>query len=96
MLTGFGLALSVIVPVCFSAAGTVTGLRSDRAIAQLTSVGYAGLMIGPPMIGFLSDRFGLRTALFLIPSAMLIAAAALARRAAAELGPARVDSSMEV
>ena len=74
LFTIVGLGLSTIAPVCYSAAGSATTVRSDVAIAQLTSIGYAGLMAGPPIIGFLSDQIGLRIALGMLPLVMLIAA----------------------
>ncbi|MBG0832261.1 MFS transporter [Planomonospora sp. ID67723] len=57
-----GLAVATISPVAFSLAGEATG-NPGPAIAQTGAMGYAGLLLGPVIIGFLSDLASLRTAL---------------------------------
>ncbi|WP_326822713.1 MFS transporter [Streptosporangium sp. NBC_01756] len=47
----FGLGLSTIVPQVFSAAGNHDPARAGQAIAQVATVGYAGLVAGPAIIG---------------------------------------------
>jgi MFS family permease len=58
-----GLGMSNIVPVLFSLAA----LRKPDAIGRATSAvfatGYLGFLIGPPMVGFLAQRFTLPLAL---------------------------------
>jgi len=58
-----GLGLSTIVPIVYSTAGNTEGVSPSVGIAMATTVGYAGFFIGPPVIGFLADAFGLRLAL---------------------------------
>ncbi|MBT8219499.1 MAG: MFS transporter [Bacteroidia bacterium] len=58
-----GLGLSTIVPIVYSAAGNTPGVNPGVGIAMATTVGYAGFFVGPPVIGFLADSFGLRVAL---------------------------------
>ncbi|MEZ4984681.1 MAG: MFS transporter [Saprospiraceae bacterium] len=78
-ITGFfmvGLGLSTIVPVVYSTAGNMPGLPSGVGISMVTTIGYAGFLIGPPLIGFISEWLGLRTgmgtvlALFLVMIAL--------------------------
>lgn len=69
-LAGFGL--SILIPVCFSVAGKSGDSNPEVAIAQLTSIGYSGFMIGPPVIGFLSYRFGLVNGLLIVPLLMSV------------------------
>lgn len=56
-LAGFvliGLGASNIVPVMFSAAGRLPGTPPAIAIATATTLGYAGLLSGPALIGFVA------------------------------------------
>lgn len=56
-LSGFvliGLGASNIVPVMFSAAGRLPGTPPAIAIATATTLGYAGLLSGPALIGFVA------------------------------------------
>ena len=77
-----GLGLSNVVPVLFSAAGRAHPAAPSVGVALASGLGYAGMVGGPPLIGFAADAVGLRLAL-LIP---LLAAAAIA---GAALRPAR-------
>jgi fucose permease len=65
-----GLGLSVSFPLVLSAAGR---LRSST-IATVTTWGYAGMIVGPSMIGFLADRVGVRLALAPVVLLCLLAA----------------------
>ncbi|MFI0419431.1 MFS transporter [Spongiactinospora sp. 9N601] len=58
-----GVAVATISPVALSLAGTATG-SPGPAIAQTSAMGYAGLLLGPVVIGFVSDHASLRTAMF--------------------------------
>lgn len=57
-----GLGVATISPLTLSLAGTATATPGP-AIAQAGAMGYAGLLLGPVVIGFLSDATSLRTAL---------------------------------
>jgi MFS family permease len=70
-----GLGVSNVVPVAFSAAGRE---RGPGGVAMAASIGYAGLMAGPPLIGPIADLVGLRIALGTVLAAVL-AVAALSR-----------------
>ncbi|GGT02058.1 MFS transporter [Planobispora rosea] len=59
----FGLGLATIVPQVFSAAGNHDPARAGQAIAQVATVGYAGLVAGPAIIGGVSELAGLPAAL---------------------------------
>ena len=63
---GVGLALSSIVPVVFSRAAKLPGLKAGVGISAVSSIGYAGFLVGPAAIGFLSQAFGLRPALLFV------------------------------
>lgn len=76
-LAGFvlvGAGLAPVAPVLFSAATRVPGVSRAAAIASVTSIGYAGFMIGPPLIGGLAHATSLTVALsVIVVSASLLA-----------------------
>ena len=55
-----GAGLSVAVPIVFSLSGRIKGLSASAALSMVTTISYLGLFIGPAVIGFLSEGFGLR------------------------------------
>ncbi|MEU4330709.1 MFS transporter [Nonomuraea dietziae] len=59
----FGFGLSTLVPQVFSAAGNHDPARAGEAIAQVATLGYAGLMLGPVIIGGAAEVVGLPLAL---------------------------------
>src|SRR5262249_37496285 len=58
----WGLGLSVVFPSAMSAAGEIPG-RGSRAIATVSTIGYAGFLLGAPLIGFLAHVMPLLDAL---------------------------------
>lgn len=75
-----GLGLANVVPPIFSAANRVPGVPAASALAMVASMGYAGGLAGPPVIGVLSDAVGLRFGFALLAAAAMIIALT-ARRA---------------
>lgn len=68
-LLGFGavgLGLSVVVPLVFSAAGKLPGIASGTGIAGVATIGYAGFLAGPPIIGLIAEVTSLRFAMLLV------------------------------
>jgi fucose permease len=67
-----GLGLSVVIPLMFSAAGTLASTKyagiiaPSEAVAKVSGVSYFGFVIGPPLIGFIADVIELRWSLLLI------------------------------
>lgn len=77
MLVGLGLAN--VVPVMFAAAAQVPGVAPAHGVAAVSSVGYLGFMVGPPLIGALARWSSLTTALWAVALfAVLLGAAARA------------------
>jgi len=71
-----GVAVATVSPMAISLAGGATG-DPGPAIAQTGAMGYAGLLLGPVIIGFLSDLVTLRVGLGIaVVLGVLIAAAA--------------------
>ena len=84
-LIGFvlvGLGASNIVPVLFSAAGRIPGTAPGIAIATVTVLGYAGMLSGPAVIGFVARATSLPLALCGIAALLVVVAmcASIARR----------------
>ncbi|MFC4112451.1 MFS transporter [Nonomuraea zeae] len=92
-----GLGVATISPLTLSLAGTATDTPGP-AIAQAGAMGYAGLLLGPVVIGFLSDATSLRTALGIgVVLGVLIALASrlLPRRETAVVTPLPVREPAE-
>lgn len=80
-IAGFGLTgigLSNMVPVLFSTAGAVETGHPDHAVAAVSTMGYAGVLTGPPLVGFIAQGTSLATAFALIALLVLGMAAAAA------------------
>jgi fucose permease len=67
VLMGFvliGVGAANIVPVFFTAAGRIKSVASSKAVSAIGSMGYAGQLAGPAILGFIAHHFSLPTALF--------------------------------
>jgi len=70
-----GAGLAVVIPLAFSAAGNLPGASAGPAIAAVSTVGYTGFVVGPPLIGFAAELLHLRWALTIVAlSGAMIAA----------------------
>ncbi len=69
-----GLGLGNIAPVLFAGGGRLEPDAPGRGIAAVTTLGYSGFLLGPPLIGFLAQVSSVSTALFLTVAAALIIA----------------------
>ena len=61
-----GLGAANIVPVLFSASGRVPGVPAGLGLATVTTIAYAGLLLGPALVGFVSDATSLPIAFVLV------------------------------
>jgi MFS family permease len=57
-----GLGLSNLVPIFISAAGASDAESAGPGVATVSTMGYLGLLAGPPVIGALSTLASLRVA----------------------------------
>jgi fucose permease len=67
VLIGFvliGVGAANIVPVFFTAAGRIKNVASSKAVSAIGSMGYAGQLAGPAILGFIAHHFSLPAALF--------------------------------
>ncbi|WBU64569.1 MFS transporter [Paracoccus aerodenitrificans] len=77
-LIGFamiGIGYAVLMPLAFSRAANDPDTAPGPAIAGVAMVGYSGLLLGPPVVGFVAQLTGLRVSFGLL--ALLAIAAAL-------------------
>jgi MFS family permease len=84
-IVGFGmmgLGLAAVVPTLFRAAGSQPGIPASVGIAAVSTMGYAGGLIGPPVIGTVASFATLRGSLAII-LAMLVILVVAGRRALA-------------
>jgi MFS family permease len=65
-LACLGAGLASLVPIVFRAGGAMPGIPPGVALAAVSTTGYLGFMVGPPLIGALAELSGLPTALWLL------------------------------
>ncbi|MCJ8519888.1 fucose permease [Pseudorhizobium tarimense] len=54
-----GIGISNLVPIVFSAAGNLPGLRPGVGLSVVTTMGYSGILLAPSAIGFIAEYSGL-------------------------------------
>jgi MFS family permease len=65
-LPGFALAgagFSSIIPLVFAAGGKIHSVGEGTGVATVSGLGYIGFLVGPPVIGFISQLTSLRLGL---------------------------------
>lgn len=75
VLAGFvlvGLGLANVFPLAIARAGAAGG---PQGVATASTLGYAGMLVGPPVIGFLADATTLPLALTTVAATAALAAA---------------------
>ncbi|RUV95473.1 MFS transporter [Mesorhizobium sp.] len=72
--SGFGVAN--IVPAVFAAAGRAGGAAAGQAMSIVTTMGYAGLLLGPALLGFIAQASSLAASFGLVCVAFLLIAVA--------------------
>jgi MFS family permease len=75
LLVGFGV--SSVVPLVYSAAGKSKVMSAGVAIAAVSTIGFLGFLIGPPLIGIVAGISSLRVS-FIIIAAMGLSVSVLA------------------
>ncbi|MTV40271.1 MFS transporter [Duganella radicis] len=87
LLIGFGA--SNIVPVLFTAAGSQNDMPASLAVSAISTIGYAGILAGPGLIGFVAHAIGLQWAFAALACGMLLVAISGSSNAPAAGGGAR-------
>jgi len=73
-----GAGCSNIVPVLFTAVGRQKTMPQAVAVPAITTLGYAGILVGPAGIGFIAQHSNLSVA-FLVVAALMVAVAVSSR-----------------
>ena len=55
-----GLGVSTVVPTVYSVAGKNTTVSAGEALTIVSSVSFLGFLMGPPVIGYIAEAFGLQ------------------------------------
>ena len=70
-----GIGIGNIAPVLFAGGGRLEPDAPGRGIAAVTTLGYAGFLAGPPLIGFAAEVTSLGHAFWLVVLSALVIAA---------------------
>lgn len=79
-----GIGIGNVAPVLFAGGGRLEPDAPGRGIAAVTTLGYAGFLAGPPLIGFAAQLTSLGRAFWLIVVASLVIAIFGSRVSAAD------------
>ncbi len=69
VISGFalvGLGVSSVFPIVYMLAVKSKSMSPSASLAAVSSVGFTGFLLGPPMIGFVAEETGLRMSLWII------------------------------
>jgi len=64
LFVGFGV--SSVVPIAYGLAGRSNTMSPGMALSAVSTIGFLGFLIGPPMIGFIAEASSLRFSFALI------------------------------
>jgi Major Facilitator Superfamily len=95
-IVGFGLmglGLAAVVPTIFRAAGSQPGIPSSVGIAAVSTMGYGGGLLGPPVIGSIAHELSLRVALLIV--LVMLAVLAVSGRRALTIPAADTESATQ-
>lgn len=80
----WGLGASLGFPLTISAASD-TGPDAPTRVSVVAATGYLAFLVGPPLLGFLGEHYGLRSAMMVVLALVIVAA--LVARAVAKPAP---------
>jgi len=69
-----GIGIGNLAPLLFAGGGRLEPMAPARGIAAVTTLGYLGLLAGPPLIGIIAEFVGLGSALWIIAASAIIIA----------------------
>lgn len=67
-----GVGVAAIIPMIFSLAGTSKKYSAGMAISIITTYGIVGMLLGPPLVGYIAHLFNLRISFLLFLFAGLL------------------------
>lgn len=84
----WGAGASLGFPLTISAASD-TGPNAPARVSVVAATGYIAFLVGPPMLGFLGQHYGLRQAMLVVMGLMILAALVAAAVAKPRTGQVR-------
>jgi MFS family permease len=75
VLFGFalmGVGYAVVMPLVFSRAARDPNVAPGHAIASVATLGYGGMLLGPPIIGFVAQITGMRLSFVVLAGLVLL------------------------
>jgi MFS family permease len=61
-----GLGVSSVFPIVYMLAAKNRSMSPSASLAAVSSVGFTGFLLGPPVIGFVAEETGLRMSLWIL------------------------------
>lgn len=68
-----GLGLSVIIPELVRIAGKTKGVSASKSIALVSGIGFGGFLLGPIVLGYISNSYNLKMSFIVLLSLTVIA-----------------------
>lgn len=91
-----GLGAANVVPVIFTAAARTPGMAPGVGLATAATVGYSGLLLGPPVIGWIAAHAGLAVGVgsLALAGVVIAASANIVRGGSANTVAAKADGAV--
>lgn len=67
-----GIGLANLFPIAISAAGNVPNIPGGIAVSMVTTVGYGGILLAPPLFGFIAQTWSYTAVYAIMPLCLLI------------------------
>jgi MFS family permease len=67
-----GIGLANLFPIAISAAGNVPNIPGGIAVSMVTTVGYGGILLAPPLFGFIAQTWSYTAVYAIMPVCLLI------------------------
>ncbi len=67
-----GIGLANLFPIAISAAGNVPNIPGGIAVSMVTTVGYGGILLAPPLFGFIAQTWNYTVVYGIMPFCLLI------------------------
>lgn len=74
-----GAAVALGAPILFNAAARLPGLAPGAGLATYATFSFIGFLAGPPVIGFIGEKFGLQAGFAMVAALALLSLAAIRR-----------------
>lgn len=67
-----GIGLANLFPIAISAAGNVPNIPGGIAVSMVTTVGYGGILLAPPLFGFIAQTWSYSMVYAIMPFCLMI------------------------